>query len=178
MRIPVLPLLLFPFLELWLMLVIGDQVGALAVIAWLIAMIFVGMNLLRYLGGASVLKVAQNMGSGELPGVAIAEGLFKAIGAVLLIIPGFITDALAILCFIPLFRRLVIKRWVAKMTIRAAGFSRQQSPFGSSYYAGGKVYDHDGAPGDGAHPKPDGLLIEQEPSPSPPDSTESNPKRH
>ncbi len=170
-----LPLLLFPFLELWLMIVIGDEVGALAVILWLIAMIVVGVNLLRYLGAASMLKVAQNARTGELPGVAIVEGLFKAIGAILLIIPGFITDFLALICFIPWFRRLLIKRWVAKMTVRAAGFANQQSPFGRDPYGAGNVYDHDGSARADANNQHDGVLIEQEKlqprdNSSPPDS--------
>lgn len=162
MRIPVLLLLLFPFLELWLMIVIGDEIGALAVILWLVAMIVIGMNLLRYLGAASMLKAAQNMRTGELPGVAIAEGLFKAIGAILLIIPGFISDALALLCFIPWFRRLLIRRWAARMTIRAAGFARQQSPFNRTPYGPGNIYDHDGPARTGTDNAHEGTLIEQE----------------
>ncbi len=161
-----LPLLVFPFLELWLMIVIGDEVGALAVILWLVAMIVIGVNLLRYLGAASMLKAAQGARTGELPGVAIAEGLFKAIGAILLIIPGFISDALALVCFIPWFRRLLIKRWVAKMTIRAAGFANQQSPFGRDPFAAGNVYDHDGSARTDADNRHGGVLIEQEKSPS------------
>ncbi len=143
MRVPFLVLLMFPFLELWLMIVIGDEIGALPVILWLIAMIFVGINLLRYLGAASMFKVAQDLRSGQLPGAAIAEGLFKAIGAVLLIIPGFITDLIAIFCFIPLFRRVLIGRWVAKMTVRAAGFTHRHSSNRNG--ENGNIYDHEGA---------------------------------
>lgn len=165
MRIPLLPLLLFPFLELWLMIVIGDEIGALPVILWLVAMIFVGVNLLRFLGAASMLKVAQDIRTGQLPAETIADGLFKAIGAVLLIIPGFITDFLALICFIPWFRRLLLKSWVAKMNVRAAGFTHQQSPFGRNPFdsGNGNVYDHEGPAkrGDSSH---EGILIEQEKS--------------
>lgn len=169
-----LPLLLFPFVELWLMIVIGDVVGALAVIGWVGLMIFLGVNLLRYLGASSMLKAAQNMRSGELPGMAIAEGLFKAIGAVLLIVPGFITDAMALVCFLPWFRRLLIQRWVAKMTIRAAGFARQRSPFGRQ--SGGNTYDHVGPAADTSEKPKVGMLIDQEKSPSSDTSIDSDPK--
>lgn len=173
----VLLLLAFPFLELWLMIVIGDEVGALAVILWLVAMIVIGMNLLRYLGAASMLKAAQGVRTGELPGVAIAEGLFKAIGAILLIIPGFITDALALICFIPWFRRLLIQRWAAKMTIRAAGFANQQSPFGRDPYGAGNIYDHDGSARTDADTPHGGVLIEQEKPPSQDNSNPSDSKK-
>lgn len=169
-----LPLLLFPFVELWLMLVIGDEVGALAVIGWVVLMIFLGINLLRYLGASSMLKAAQNMRSGELPGMAIADGLFKALGAVLLIIPGFITDALALVCFFPWFRRLLIKRWVAKMTIRAAGFAHQGSPFDGQ---SGNVYEHDGPATNASERARAGVLIDQDKSSSRATSTPSDPKK-
>lgn len=141
------------------MLVIGDEVGALVVILWLVAMIVVGMNLLRYLGASSMIVAAQNIRTGELPGVAIAEGLFKALGAILLIIPGFITDALALLCFIPWLRGLLIKRWAAKIAIRAAGFTQRQNPFGRD---AGNIYEHDGqAQKDNQRPDKS-VLIEQD----------------
>ena len=161
MRISLLPLLLFPFLELWLMIVIGDETGAWAVILWLVAMIVIGMNLLRYLGAASMLKVAQNMHAGEFPAETIADGVLKAIGAVLLIIPGFITDAIALLCFIPLFRRLLLRRWVTRMSARSAGFAHRQSPFGPDTFGDGEVYEHDGgATPSGGKKSTEGLLIE------------------
>lgn len=160
MRIFLLPLLLIPFLELSLMIVIGDEIGAFAVILWVIAMVFVGANLLRHLGASGMLKVAQSMRAGQLPAATIAESLVKALGAVLLIIPGFITDALALLCFIPVFRRLLFKRWTGKMGIHAAGFSQGRSPFNDSPVdrGAGNIYEHDG-PGSTEHPS---LLIDAE----------------
>ncbi len=167
----ILPLLLLPFLELWLMIVIGSEVGALAVIAWLVAMILVGVNLLRYLGASNMMKAAQNARSGVMPVQSLGDGLFKAIGAVLLIIPGFITDFLALLCFIPLVRRLLLARWMANVAVRARDFQAsgfRTGPFGSST---GKVYEHQGS----EHSHPDqpnadqphiGVIIDQEPESS------------
>ena len=157
------------------MIIIGDEVGALPVIFWLIAMIFIGMNLLRYLGAASMFKVAQNVRSGQLPAATIAEGLFKAIGAVLLIIPGFITDLFAIFCFIPPFRRLLIGRWVAKMTAQAAGFAQRHSSFNRSREEG-NVYDHE-EPSTTSQPPLEGALIEQEKPKANDDSSTSTSKK-
>lgn len=177
MRLPLL-ILLLPIIELWLMIEIGSEVGALAVIGWLVLMIVVGVNLLRYLGASSMLRTAQNMRmGGELPAQALAGNLFKAVGAVLLIIPGFLTDFLALLCFIPLVRQLLLKRWLAKMAVRAsasgfyttgftpAGFKRDASAAGR-----GNVYEHQGpvAREDESESKNQGLLIDQ-PADSTPD---------
>jgi UPF0716 protein FxsA len=174
-------LLLLPFLELWLMIKIGAEVGALAVIVWLVAMIFVGVNLLRYLGASSMLRAAQDVRSGgAMPAQTLADGLFKAIGAVLLIIPGFITDVMALLCFIPLVRRLFLKRWLAKMAVnvskhgfKAAGFGAdafKSGPFGSS---AGNVYEHQGTSQPESEPVNKGVLIEQQPD-SPPSQERKN----
>lgn len=162
MRLPILPVLLLPFLELWLMIVIGGEVGALAVIAWLVAMIFLGINLLRYLGASSMLRAAQSVRSGgELPAQTLADGLFKAVGAVLLIIPGFITDILALLCFIPLVRHLMLKRWLAKMAANTQAFGT----FGAGGFtrSSGNVYEHQGATRVDPEPEEKGILIDQQP---------------
>ena len=75
MRLPLL-ILLLPAIELWLMITIGSEVGALAVIGWLVLMIVAGVNLLRYLGASSMLSAAQTMRmGGELPAQALADNL-------------------------------------------------------------------------------------------------------
>lgn len=151
MRLPLL-ILLLPVIELWLMIEVGGELGGLAVIGWLIVMIVIGVNLLRYLGASSMLRMAQNMRmGGELPAQALADNLFKAVGAVLLIIPGLLTDLLALLCFVPLFRQLLFKRWLAKMALRAsasgiysAGFNPESVKHGPFDPGQGNVYEHQG----------------------------------
>lgn len=170
-----LPLIFF-FLELWLMIVIGDKVGALAVIIWLIAMVVIGVNLLRYLGAASMLRAAQSMRGGiTAPAQSLADGLFKAIGAVLLIIPGFITDLMALLCFIPLVRRLVLARWLAKIAARGQAFAAGSfgSGVGGFTRSTGNVYEHQGASQSEPEQKEKGLLIDQQPE-SPPKPERKN----
>lgn len=172
MRFPLL--LLLPVIELWLMIEIGGEVGALAVIVWLVTMIFIGSNLLRYLGASSMLRAAQSVRSGGvMPAQTLADGLFKAVGAVLLIIPGFITDLIALLCFIPLVRGLLLKRWLAKIAASAsargfntAGFGAdpfKQSPFTSST---GNVYEHQGSVQTDSDKANSRVLIDQQSEPS------------
>jgi len=156
------------------MIEIGGEVGAVAVILWLVAMIVLGINLLRYLGASSMLRAAQSVRSGgAMPAQTLADGLFKAVGAVLLIIPGFITDLMALLCFIPLVRRLLLKRWLAKIAVsastrgfKAAGFGAD--PFKSGpFSATGNVYEHQGPAQADTDKASDGVLIEQQPESAP-----------
>ncbi|WP_331344383.1 FxsA family protein [Cellvibrio sp. UBA7661] len=176
MRLPILPLLLLPFVELWLMIVIGSEIGALAVIAWLVGMIIVGLNLLRYLGASSMLRAAQGVRSGgAVPAQSLADGLFKAVGAVLLIIPGFISDVAAILCFIPWVRKWLLRRWLAKIAANSQAFGA--NPFASGVfrrtsggYQEGNVYEHQGPANTKSDPAEEAILIDQRPESSPKDS--------
>lgn len=174
MRFSILLFLLLPVLELWLMISIGSEVGALAVIVWLAAMIFLGVNLLRYLGASSMLRAAQHARSGGvMPAQNLVDGLFKAVGAVLLIIPGFITDFMALLCFIPLVRGLLLKRWLAKVAasasargFNAAGFGGESFKSGPFTAPTGNVYEHQGPAQSDSDKTSSGVLIDQQPEQS------------
>lgn len=179
MRFTTFLMLLLPVIELWLMIEIGGEVGALAVILWLAAMIFLGLNVLRYLGASSMLRAAQNIRSGgAMPAQALADGIFKAVGALLLIIPGFITDLMALVCFIPLLRRLLLKRWLAKIAVnasargfKAGGFGAH--PFNSGPFSShGNIYEHQGSAHSEANESGSGVLIDQQPE----SSASKNPK--
>lgn len=182
MCFPILLLLLLPVLELWLMIAIGSEVGALAVILWLAAMIFIGINLLRYLGASSMLRAVQSVRSGgAMPAQTLANGLFKAVGAVLLIIPGFITDLIALLCFIPLVRGLLLKRWLAKIAasasargFKAAGFGADPFKPGSFTSSTGNVYEHQGSAQNDSDKASSGVLIDQQPESSAPKTPKSD----
>jgi UPF0716 protein FxsA len=174
MRIPLFPVfILLPVVELWLMIEIGGEVGALAVILWLVVMIIVGINLLRYLGASSMLQAAQSMRSGgAMPAQTLSDGLFKAVGAVLLIIPGFITDLMALLCFIPLVRKLLLKRWLAKIAVSASARGFKTASFGTDpfksgpFSSAGNVYEHQGSAQTDSEKASSGVLIDQQPEPS------------
>ncbi len=108
-----------------------------------------------------------------MPAQALADGLFKAVGAVLLIVPGFITDLMALLCFIPLVRRLLLKRWLAKIAVsasvhgfKATGFGAD--PFNSDPFTSstGNVYEHQGSAQADTDKANDGVLIDQQPESS------------
>ncbi len=139
---PILLFLALPVLEIYLFIKIGAQIGALAVIVWLVGAVFFGVNILRYLGATAMLNAARQIQTGAAPVQTLAEAFVKAIAAVLLIIPGFVTDLLAILLFIPPIRRRLMKRWMGKLalksSLRSAGFQSHQQRYD------GNIYEHDG----------------------------------
>ena len=155
------------FVEIWLLIEVGARIGAMATIAWLIAAVVLGVNILRFQGATSMMRAAEEMRAGKAPAQSLADGLIKSLGAVLLIIPGFATDVLAVLCFIPFLRRLVLKRLQAKfahtVNFNAASFSAHFD----QGTAQGDVYEHQGDAHKGfdqnSAPDAKGHILEHEP---------------
>lgn len=101
-------LLLFialPILEMWVLITVGRHIGALPTIGLVLLTAVVGVALLRRQGLSTVMRAQQKMQSGEVPVREMVEGIFLAAGGVLLLTPGFITDALGFACLIPGLRQ-------------------------------------------------------------------------
>lgn len=162
MRVPLLFLLIFPLLEIFLMIKVGQHIGALATVAWLVFAVFLGINILRFQGVSAMRKAVLQLRTnpaGAQPAQAIVHGLVKSVGAVLLIIPGFATDALALICFIPLVRSFLLKRWLAKMVTASAAFTVNNARRGSS----GHIYEHQGSRESTGDIPASGRILEHEP---------------
>lgn len=108
MRISFLPLLVLalPILEIAGFVVVGRQIGVLATIGLVLLSALVGTFLLRQQGFGVMSRVRAEMDAGRNPGRQLAHGLIVLIAAMLLIVPGFISDIVGILLFIPAVRDL------------------------------------------------------------------------
>jgi len=127
-----MPLLLLfvvmPVMEMWLLIEVGGQIGALATIALVLLTAMVGLTLLRKQGFATLMKANRKMAEGQLPAEEMAEGIFLAIGGALLLTPGFVTDSIGFACLLPGVRQWliggVVRRMMAKGQFRAYGSSQ------------------------------------------------------
>lgn len=116
----VLALMALPFLEVWLMIWIGGEIGVLWTLAALVSLMVLGFAVLRRTGQA-LRKVIQDadeaMRSGEQPRKGLLDPLMLMAGGILLVIPGFITAALGVLLVTPVTRpalRWVFAVWAAR----------------------------------------------------------------
>ncbi|KUJ81572.1 biotin--acetyl-CoA-carboxylase ligase [Microbulbifer flavimaris] len=117
-------LLLFivvPIFEMWLLITVGREIGALPTIGLVLLTAVVGLALLRRQGLSTVLRAQQKMQVGELPAREMAEGIFLAVGGALLLTPGFFTDALGFACLIPGLRQLVLGRLLRHVVVVRGG---------------------------------------------------------
>ena len=138
-----MPILILIFLGLWawaelaVFIAIGSEVGALLTIIGIAVTAMVGLWLLKSQGRAIMASLQQKMARGEAPVASMADGAAIAAGAVLMLIPGYITDAMGLVLFIPGVRTIIGAGLIARMMRRGAGhFSFNGGQFGAGPFSG------------------------------------------
>ncbi|NHN78175.1 membrane protein FxsA [Azotobacter chroococcum] len=110
MRAFLLLFLLFPLLELAVMIKVGSAIGVLPTLLLIVLGVVVGGLVLRLAGVATAWRARERLARGELPELEMLDGLLVAIGGGLLLLPGFVSDLLAIPCLLPFTRHLLLER--------------------------------------------------------------------
>ena len=131
MRVSLIPLflLLLPLLEIAGFVIVGREVGALATVALVILSSLAGMLLLRHQGFGVMARVRAEMDAGRDPSRQLAHGAMIVLAAILLIIPGFITDIFALLLLLPPVRDFAwsrLKGRIVMATNFGGGFSARR----------------------------------------------------
>ncbi len=131
MRISFIPLflLLLPLLEIAGFVIVGREVGALATVGLVILSSIAGMLLLRHQGFGVMTRVRAEMDAGRDPSRQLAHGAMIVLAAILLIIPGFITDIFAILILLPPVRDLAWRAFKGRIVMATSfgnGFSARR----------------------------------------------------
>ncbi|GAA6150682.1 FxsA family protein [Pseudoteredinibacter isoporae] len=125
--------IVMPVLELWLLIQVGGQIGALNTIALVFLTAIVGTWLLRQQGLRTLFQARSKMASGQMPAKEMAEGLCLAVGGALLLTPGFITDAIGFACLIPGLRSAIIAGVIKNMQVHTV---HSQSFHSHSFHQG------------------------------------------
>lgn len=112
-----------PFLEIGVFLWIGDEIGILATVATTALTAIVGTALVRAQGLAMLGKVSDSLNRGEMPARPVFDGAYLLFAGALLLAPGFVTDAIGLMLFIPFVRGGVLALLISKtlVTVRASG---------------------------------------------------------
>ena len=117
-------LLLFigaPLLELYVLIEVGSEIGALPTILLSIFTAVLGAALVRIQGFGVLLRVRDSLDKGEAPAIEMLEGAVLMLTGVLLLLPGFITDFFGFLALIPALRRAIIVYFLKRAgTLRPA----------------------------------------------------------
>jgi len=107
--------------ELFVLVQIVHLVGVVPTVALLIIVPMFGIRLIHRQGLTVLHRVQSQVADRQLPGPALLDGLFLAVAGALLVVPGFITDALGLLLLIPPVRTVAkaILRWTLLRRIGA-----------------------------------------------------------
>jgi UPF0716 protein FxsA len=97
-------ILAYPLLEIAVLIMVGSSIGILATLMLIIGTGVLGAMLLRFQGFQLVSRMRSEMNAGRMPEKELADGAMIALGGVFLMIPGFVSDVIGILLFIPPFR--------------------------------------------------------------------------
>ncbi|GAA0854777.1 FxsA family protein [Aliiglaciecola litoralis] len=117
---------ILPIIEIAILVNVGEQIGGWNTVAIVILTAFIGAFLVRREGIATLMQAQQKMQTGQMPGQEMAEGLLLVIAGVLLVTPGFVTDAIGLLLSFPLTRPLIAKSLMKQMNVKVVS---GQSPF-------------------------------------------------
>ena len=109
--------IVLPLAEIYLLLEIGGIIGAIPTIGLVVLTAAIGAALVRAQGFSTILQIRRSMEAGEVPAVAIVEGVFLLVAGALLLTPGFLTDAIGFGCLIPALRRALIIRFIEARAI-------------------------------------------------------------
>jgi len=96
--------LVTPVIEIYVIIQVGQQIGALATVALLIAESALGAWLVRREGRRAWEALRSAIGTGRLPGGELADAALVLVGGTLLLTPGFVTDIAGFLLILPLTR--------------------------------------------------------------------------
>ena len=105
----ILVILLMPIVEIYLFIKIGSQIGAFNTISLILITAIVGIYYARYEGLNTLKSGISQIIKNEMPVYEIISGAAIAFAAILMILPGFLTDFLGIIIIFPWTRKLLFK---------------------------------------------------------------------
>ena len=119
-------LLALPLIEIAGFVVVGSEIGVLATVALVIATTVLGSILLRIQGFGIMTRIRQTMENGGQPGRDLVHGFMVMLAGVLLFLPGFFTDIVGLVLFIPPIRDLAWEFLARRITVvNVGGFTRR-----------------------------------------------------
>ena len=120
-------LLLLPIIEIALFIKVGQAIGLLSTLGLVIAAALFGALLLRQQGVSVLSQIRQEVRRGQMPARTIADAMMLGVAAVLLVLPGFLTDVVALLLLLPPVRSWIYASLGKRMTVVSTAGYRTSS---------------------------------------------------
>ena len=115
MNATILFIIAIPAIEIYLMIKVGGMIGALNTIFLIFFTAVTGVYFAKMAGLSALRSGFNQLVKNEIPIYEIISGAALAFAALLLIIPGFLTDLIGFLLIIPVTRKLFISTISSKL---------------------------------------------------------------
>ena len=109
-----LSIILIPVVEIYLLIKIGSQIGAITTILLIFTTAIIGIYYAKYEGLNTIKSGFIQLSKNEIPTFEFLSGATIAFAALLLIIPGFLTDLIGFILIFPLTRKFFFKKFKKK----------------------------------------------------------------
>jgi UPF0716 protein FxsA len=107
-------LISIPIIEIYLFIKIGSQIGAITTILLIITTAIIGVYYAKYEGLNTLKSGFSQLTKNESPTYEVMSGAAIAFAALLLIVPGFATDALGFIIIFPISRKFIFSKFLKK----------------------------------------------------------------
>ena len=110
-------IILLPLIEIAVFIAVGSAIGIFLTVLLTVLTAIAGTVMLRQQGLSLVMRMQSELDAGRVPGEDIMHGAMIVMASVLLLIPGFITDIIGLLLFIPPVRNALARFIVARADV-------------------------------------------------------------
>ena len=111
--------------EISVIIQVGQWIGFLNTVGLLLLVSLLGAWLVKRQGLGVMARIREQRSAGRLPATEAFDGALILVAGVLLVIPGFVTDALGLLLLVPPIRA-VVRRFVSRRVLREVEMVRSR----------------------------------------------------
>ena len=116
--------LVVPIVEIYLLIQVGQVIGALWTVFLVVLTAVVGVWLLKIQGMSTLMRAQEKMQTGQMPAQEMLEGMGLLLAGAFLLTPGFFTDTVGFLLLLPPTRAWLVSKLVAHL-MQSGRFVRQ-----------------------------------------------------
>jgi UPF0716 protein FxsA len=117
-----------PLIEVYFLIEVGSEIGALPTIALSILTAVIGTWLVRHQGFGLLSRVREMTDRGEVPALEVLDGALLLVAGLFLLLPGFLTDAVGFLLLIQPLRQWVVGRYVRVIPVHPHPSDEHRDP--------------------------------------------------
>ena len=119
-----------PLTEIYVFIAVGEEIGALNTVILTVLTAIAGMALLRHQGLSVIMQAQERLNAGQSPVKEVMSGVLLALAGLFLLIPGFATDFLGFLLFMP-----PLRDYLASKIGGMGRFTAHSAHYGQSHYS-------------------------------------------